>query len=246
MKISIITVTFNSESTIADCITSVNNQTYNNIEHIIIDGASKDNTVNIIKSLPNRVKKIISEPDLGVYDAFNKGIKLANGDILGFLHSDDLFFSQEILSKIQSTLVEKDTDGVYGNLVLVEQKETDKILRYWKSQTFKSKLLHRGWMPAHPTLFLKKEVYEKHGLFDLGFKISADYDLMLRIFTDADLKFVYLPEVITKMRVGGASNGSFKKFLQKIKEDYHVLLKKNSNPVLTLFLKKISKIIQYL
>lgn len=246
MKITLITATYDSEKNIADCLQSVARQTYNNIEYIVIDAGSTDGTIRYIER-SKLVNKIISEPDKGIYDALNKGIKMASGDIIGFLHSDDLLNSKNTLSNIQKVFQETDADGVFGDLLLINKKNINKTVRKWKSQNFQTKLLERGWMPAHPTLFLKKKVYEKHKLFDLSYKISADYDFMLRIFSDTALKFVYLPIVITKMRVGGASNGSFKKFIQKTIEDYQALKKNNiSSPIVALFMKKISKIIQYI
>jgi len=246
MKISIITATYNSAATISSCIASVNEQTYPDIEHIIIDGASKDNTLEIIKSMPNRISKIVSEPDDGIYDALNTGIQLASGDIIGFLHADDIFFSGSILQKIADSFDAFNTDGIYGNNYLVQSENINKIVRIWSSKPFSPKFLNYGWMPPHPALFLKESVYKKHGVFDLSFKISSDYDFILRIFKDQDLKYAYIPETITKMRVGGASNGSFKKFIQKTREDYIALKKNNiSNPFIALFSKKISKISQY-
>jgi len=245
MKISIITATYNSAATISSCIASVNEQTYPDIEHIIIDGASKDNTMEIIKSMPNRVSKIVSEPDGGIYDALNTGIQLASGDIIGFLHADDIFFSGSILQKIADSF-DAFTDGIYGNNYLVQSKNINKIVRIWSSKPFSPKFLNYGWMPPHPALFIKKSVYKKHGVFDLSFKISSDYDFILRIFKDPNLKFKYIPETITRMRVGGASNGSFKKLIHKTREDYKALKKnKIPNPLFVLFSKKIRKISQY-
>jgi glycosyltransferase len=248
MIVSIITATYNSGFTIEDCVTSVNNQKYSKIGHIIVDGASTDDTIAIVKSIPNKIIAVISESDDGIYDALNKGINSTSGDIIGFLHSDDIFSSEYIIQKVCDVFnTNSNIDGVYGDLELVDKKNSNKVIRKWKSQQFHSKLLNRGWMPAHPTLFLKKEVYLKHGLFDLSLKISADYDYMLRIFKDKGLNFIYLPEVITKMRLGGASNSSLKKLIQKSVEDYQSLKKnKIQNPFIVLALKKFSKLSQYL
>ena len=244
MKISIITATYNSYPAIIDCIKSVARQSLKP-EHILIDGGSKDMTLGTIKN-SNSVSKHISEPDKGIYDALNKGIKLATGDIIGFLHSDDLLASNDIFEKISETFEETKADVVYGDLVYVDKEDTEKVIRYWKSKSFKAGLLKRGWMPAHPTVFAKKEVYEKLGLFDLSFKIAADYDLMLRIFQDQGLKFIYLPEVITRMRIGGASNKSIKNIIKKSTEDYRAI-KKNGLPLSawTLALKNLSKLPQF-
>ncbi len=245
MNISIITATYNSHPAIKDCVGSVALQTLKP-EHVIVDGKSKDATIATIKNSPS-VSRYISEPDKGIYDALNKGLRLARGKIIGLLHSDDLLAEATTLEKIKHAFDESGADVVYGDLLYVDKQDTSKIIRYWKSQPFKASLLNRGWMPAHPTVFAKREVYAKHGQFDLSFNIAADYDLMLRIFQDKTLKFAYVPEVITRMRVGGASNKSIKNILHKSGEDYRAM-KKNSLPfpLWTLACKNLSKIPQFL
>ncbi|MBP1839099.1 glycosyltransferase family 2 protein [Formosa algae] len=247
MKVSIITATYNSEKTIQDCLNSVLSQKYNNIEYIIIDGASSDNTLNIIEDVKQTHTNVISmsEPDKGIYDALNKGINRASGDIIGFLHSDDFFASSETISHIVEAFNDENIDGVYGDLHYINSTNSEKIVRNWKSKSFSKKLLKQGWMPAHPTLFLKKSVYLNHGVFNLNFKIAADYDLMLRIFKDDSLSFKYLPEVVTKMRVGGASNRSLKNIWLKTREDYMAVKGNNLGaPVLVICSKNLSKIPQ--
>lgn len=245
MKISTITATYNSAAHIADCMASVYNQGYFKIEHIIIDGGSTDNTLEIIKANSNWVTKIISEPDRGIYDALNKGIQLATGELIGFLHSDDLFNSPDTLQHIADAFKDKSISVVYGDLVFVDQQDTKKIVRCWKSQPFKPQLLERGWMPPHPTVFMRKEVYEKHGLFNINLKCSADYDYILRVFRDTTLTFAYLPEVITKMRMGGMSTGSLKSLINKKREDYWVLKHNHMpHPLGILLAKNFSKIPQ--
>lgn len=245
MNFSIITATYNSYPAINDCIGSIAQQTLKP-EHLIIDGQSKDETRTTIKNSPS-VSQYISEPDKGIYDALNKGLRLAQGDIIGLLHSDDLLAEATTLEKINQAFEETGADVVYGDLVYVDKEDTSKVIRYWKSQAFQPALLKRGWMPAHPTVFAKREVYAKHGQFDLSFDIAADYDLMLRIFQDKTLKFAYLPAVITRMRVGGASNKSLKNIIHKSSEDYRAM-KKNSLPfpLWTLACKNLSKIPQFL
>jgi len=246
MKISIITATYNSGTSISSALQSIASQTYLNLELIIIDGASGDNTLDVVKEKYSRPVFIISEKDKGIYDALNKGIKAATGDIIGFVHSDDFLASKELLSKIAHIFQEEKVDGVYGDLQYVNKEDTSKVIRYWKSEAFKPELLKKGWMPAHPTLFLKKEVYEKHGLFNLNYNIAADYDLMLRIFSDPTLKFIYLPEVITKMRVGGASNRSLKNIKLKSQEDLKALRTNGiKNPLKVLAYKNFSKLGQF-
>lgn len=248
MKVSIITATYNSAITIEGCINSVLSQSYPNIEYIIIDGASKDETPKTVASFAEENPNILytSEPDKGIYDALNKGIKKASGDIIGFLHSDDFFENENVIQHIIETFEQKKCDGVYGDLKYVNAENQNKVIRFWKSQPFHQSLLKKGWMPAHPTLFLKKDVYQKHGNFDLNFKIAADYDFMLRILKDDTLKFTYFPQVITNMRIGGASNalGNIK---LKMKEDLKAM--RNNGiplPFYTLLRKNASKILQFI
>ena len=189
---------------------------------------------------------IISEKDSGLYDAINKGILNATGDVIGLLHSDDILYSSEIISDLIAKIYDENLDGVYGDLQYVDKKNTNKIIRLWKSCEFNPNLLGKGWMPAHPTLILKKEVYSKHGVFNKSFKIAADYDFMLRILKDKTLNFGYLPRVIIKMRVGGASNRSIKNIIKKSKEDYRAIRSNNIGGVITLILKNTSKIKQFL
>lgn len=246
MKVSIITVCYNSEATIDETINSVINQSYNNLEYIIIDGNSKDTTLSIINKYQNKIDKIISENDKGLYYALNKGIKLATGDVIGFLHSDDLFFDCYSVFDVVSYFRDNKFDGVYGDLQYVYKDDTNKVIRLWKSHEFQPKLLKMGWMPPHPTLFLKKHVYKKHGNFDTFYKISADYDFILRILKDRNLEFAYLPKIITKMRVGGASNRSLKNIIQKTREDYKAVCSNNIGGWFSIILKNFSKIKQFL
>lgn len=246
MNVTIITASFNSALSIKTCLDSVVHQNYNDIEYLIIDGKSSDATLKIIKVYQQKFPfiKLISEKDSGIYDALNKGVQLASGDIIGFVHSDDFLEFNDIIYHIVSMTKSENLDGVYGDLQYVDKSNTKKIIRSWKSCDFKPRLLKQGWMPPHPTLFLKKEVYEKHGLFDLSYRISADYDFLLRIFKDPELKFGYLPKVITKMRVGGASNKSLKNIIKKSKEDYRAIRINNIGNFLTLARKNFSKIKQ--
>jgi glycosyltransferase len=246
MQISIITATYNSAETVSDCIKSVKYQTYKNIEHIIIDGASKDNTLEIVESMAHKETRIISESDNGIYDALNKALRIANGDIVGFLHSDDLFNSNETIEEVMNIFDTKNVSGVYGDLVYVNREKPDRVIRYWKSKPFTRRSLKFGWMPAHPTLFLKKDVYVEHGDFELEYRISADYDFILRILQDSSLQFEYLPKVITKMRSGGASNRSLGNILLKSKEDLKAIRKYKVGGILTLILKNARKTLQFI
>ena len=245
LKFSIITVCYNSSKTIVDTIRSVNTQTYTNIEHIFIDGQSTDNTLELIRQNSKRNTLIISENDNGLYDAINKGIKNASGDIIGILHSDDFFHSTDVILDLVTKIQKENLDAVYGDLIYVNEININKTVRYWKSCEFNPNLIRRGWMPAHPTLFLKKEVFKTHGLYDLKFTISSDYDFMLRVLKDDTVKFGYLPRVVTNMRLGGASNKNLKNIVIKMIEDYKAIRKNKSGNMVTLILKNTSKIKQF-
>ncbi len=247
MKISIITATFNSSESLKSCIDSVVMQDYSSIEYIIIDGKSSDSTTEIVKNYQATYSyiKMVSENDSGIYDALNKGLALATGDVIGFLHSDDLFPSNTIISELATKINDNNLDGIYGDLQYVTKENTNKIIRIWKSCDFRPELLKKGWMPAHPTLIIKKQVYLKHGFFNKSYKISADYDFMLRIFKDSNLKFGYLPKVVTKMRVGGVSNRSIKNIIKKTKEDYRAVRSNNIGGCFTILQKNTSKIKQF-
>jgi len=223
-------------------------QDYGSIEYIIIDGQSTDSSIDIVNDFQTSYPyiKVVSENDDGIYDALNKGLAIATGDVIGFLHSDDLFPSSTIISELASKINNDNLDGIYGDLQYVNKENTNKIIRLWKSCEFKLELLKKGWMPAHPTLFLKKHVYYKHGEFNTSYKISADYDFMLRILKDKTLKFGYLPRVITKMRVGGASNRSFKNIIRKTKEDYNAVCSNNVGGWFSIFLKNTTKLRQFI
>ena len=247
LKVSLITATYNSVKTFEMCANSVLNQTYSNIEYIIVDGQSDDGTIELLKSMAITHENInwISEADKGIYDALNKGLSQATGDIVGFVHSDDFLSNNNIIASIVESFIATDADGVYGNLHYVAKDNTNKIVRNWVSKQYKLKLLKQGWMPPHPTLYLKKKIYDTYGGFDLNFKIAADYDFILRIFKQTHLKFYYLPKTIVKMRVGGASNRSIKNITQKTKEDYTAVRKNQIGNWLTIFLKNIIKIKQF-
>lgn len=245
MLISIITPTFNSKKVIEDCLLSFKNQNIYVAEHIIIDGGSNDDTCSIVKNYSDEIV-CVSEPDHGIYDALNKGIKLAKGDIIGILHSDDIFAYNNVLTDIVKLFKKENVDSVYSDLVYVYKNKTDKVLRYWKSGEFSYKKILNGWMPPHPTFFVKREIFEKYGNYDLNFKIAADYDLILRFLYKHKISTAYLPKVTVKMRIGGASNRSISNIIKKSKEDYKAL-KKNRIPFpfKVLFYKNFTKIIQF-
>lgn len=206
MLVSIITVCFNSEKTIRDTIESVLSQDYSEIEYIIVDGGSTDGTMMIVREYENRIHKIISEPDRGIYDAMNKGISSANGELIGILNSDDVYMGANSVSKLTNKLLKSGTDSVYADLIVVERFNLNRVLRYYDSSFFSPKKFRYGWMPAHPTFFAKKSVYECAGKFSLDYKIASDYEMLIRILWVHKFTYVYLPEPVIRMRHGGASS----------------------------------------
>ncbi|OEE68078.1 glycosyl transferase [Enterovibrio norvegicus FF-33] len=245
MKVSIITATYNSAKTITDTLRSLELQTYPDIEYIIVDGNSSDETLEIISKNCTRISKVISEPDNGIYDALNKGIRAATGDIVGFLHSDDLFAYEDAVADIVSTIKESNADAVYSDLQYVDKLDTNKVLRYWKSKEYKRESMKYGWMPPHPTFYMKKSLYEEHGLFDLSYKIAADYDSLLRYLWKGEITLCYVPTVTIKMRVGGASNRSISNIIHKTKEDIRALNNSEVPWAKAILVKNLSKIPQF-
>jgi glycosyltransferase involved in cell wall biosynthesis len=200
----------NNKQTIKDAIDSVINQSYKNIEYIIIDGASTDGTIEVIKEYKNKVTKFISEKDDGLYDAMNKGIRLATGDIVGILNSDDFYKDNFVIEKIMNIFKKESIDSMFADLIYVRAENLDKTIRYFDSSKFKPSRFAYGFMPAHPTFFVKREVYEKYGLFRTDLKISADFDILVRFLYTHKITYRYLQEVLVKMRVGGVSTGGFR------------------------------------
>ena len=215
MKISVITVCYNSARTIGRTLLSVREQTHDDIEHIIIDGASSDNTLEVVAAEGRHAVKLVSEPDGGIYDAMNKGLARATGDVIGFLNSDDVFASAEVVSKIALALADSAIDACYGDLVYVAQDDMNKVVRYWKSTEYKRGLFDRGWVPAHPTFYARRELYQRHGGFDLDMKLAADFDILLRFFEVHRIRTSYIPNVLVRMRLGGATNVSLGNVLRQ-------------------------------
>jgi len=245
VKVSIITITYNSEATLKDTIESVVNQSYGDIEYIIVDGKSTDNSLSIIQSYKDKISKVISEKDQGLYDALNKGIALATGDLIGIIHSDDFYTNKFVIEKIVKSIEENNSDAVYADLYYVDKVDTNKIFRKWKSGNYKDGQFLNGWMPPHPTFFVKRSCYEKFGSFNLSFVSAADYELMLRFIHKHKINLFYLPEFIVKMRVGGKSNVTLKNRIRANKEDRKAWIVNGLNPKFyTLYLKPLRKIIQ--
>jgi len=235
MKISIITVAYNSEKTLCDTINSVLSQTYTDIEYIIVDGLSHDRTVDIIKSYEhffNGRLKWIAEKDGGLYDAMNKGIQMATGEVVGIINSDDLLVDSDVIQKIMSAFYSHDIDCVYADLYYVSQNDTSKIIRHWISG--KQKRFSRGWHPAHPTFYVKKNVYDNCGLFNLKYKLAADFELMLRYIEKYKISMYYLPEPLVRMRLGGATSKNLQNIIKGNIECY-CAFKENLIPVSILY-----------
>ena len=205
MKISIITVVWNNKNSIKNAIDSVLNQTYKNIEYIIIDGVSTDGTIEIVRSYGDKVSKFLSEPDSGLYDAMNKGIFLATGDVVGILNSDDFYIDDQVIQRVVKEFEVKDVDSVYADLEFVKPVNLDKTVRYYDSSKFNPSKFAYGWMPAHPTFFVKRDIYKKYGVFRADLKIAADFDILARFLFTHKISYSYMQEVLVKMRLGGVS-----------------------------------------
>lgn len=245
MKISIITSCYNRETTIRDAIESVIGQSYLNIEYIVVDGASKDNSLSIINEYKDRITKIISEPDKGMYEGINKGIKVATGDIIGLMHSDDFFYSKDTVERIIREFERTDADLVYGNGLFVDFKDTDKVVRNWISGRYSKQKMHRGWLPLHPTVYIKRECFAQLGLYDESFKIAADSDFLVRYMYEGNLEISYLNEYIVRMRMGGLSTDP-EKMKRKWAEDLKLYRNHGFSPYWTLGCKILSKIPQFI
>ena len=244
MKVSIITICLNSENTISDTISSVVNQTYSNIEYIIIDGNSSDKTLGIINRFSNSINHLISENDQGMYYAMNKGINLASGELIGVLHSDDLFYDDCVVEKVVDSVVSNNSDCVYGDLIYFSNNNTK---RYWRAGSYNAWKMYLGWMPPHPTFFVKKCIYNKFGDFNVSFKTSADYELMLRLLFKYCIKASYIPETLVKMRLGGQSNKSIKNRIKANIEDSKAWAVNDLKmPFYTRYLKPLLKVNQYI
>lgn len=246
MKISIITVVYNGESTIADCIRSVLGQDFCNREYIIIDGASKDGTMQVVSGFSDQIQVVRSEPDDGIYDAMNKGIALATGDVIGILNADDVYAGPGVLSRVAEELGRTDALSCYGDLVYADALTGRKITRQWVSGPYKNGAFLWGWMPPHPTLFLKREVYERYGNFRLDMGSAADYEFMLRILHKYKISTAYIPETLVKMRAGGVSNLSLANRLKANQNDRLAWKVNDLKPYpFTLWLKPLRKVHQF-
>jgi glycosyltransferase involved in cell wall biosynthesis len=211
MKISIITPTYNSETVIKDCMDSLVNQSYKNFEHLVIDGASTDKTLQILQEYRNHLTVLMSRPDQGIYDAMNKGINLATGEIVGFLNSDDFYINNNILTRVANVFIEDPLlDGCYADLLYTDKLDTSRIVRYYKSKKFVPGAFAKGWCPPHPTFFLRRSIFERFGYFNLNYSIAADVEFMMRLLEIKNIRVRYVPELWVKMRMGGVTNRNLK------------------------------------
>lgn len=245
MKISVITAVYNRRELLGKALSSLQMQTWQDWEHVVIDGASTDGSMDVLQKQQDGRRIVRSEPDTGIYNALNKGLKLASGDVIGFLHSDDLFAHPQVLADVAEAFEDPAVDAVYGDLQYVSKLNTDRIIRTWRAGNFKPSQIKWGWMPPHPALFLRRDVYERVGGFNEGYRISADYDFILRCFSASIGKTVWLPQVLVRMRVGGASNGSARRLWRKYQEDYAAVKSNDCGGLVTIVVKNLRKSFQY-
>ncbi len=246
MKITIITVCYNRKNTIEKTMKSVFNQDYPNIEYIIVDGNSTDGTKEIIESYRNKISRYISEPDKGMYDAINKGLQLATGDVIGLMHSDDEFYDEKAISRIVNRFnYDASIEGVYGDGVYVSNDNQERMIRNRIGGAFSQQKIKSGWLPLHPTVYLKKKIIDKYGLYNLNFNIASDTEFLLRYLYKYKIKMSYINSYIVKMRMGGMST-NFKRAFEVLYEDYKIYKFHGLAPLLVVFLKKSIALKQYL
>lgn len=251
MKISIITAVFNRVDSIADAVQSVQDQSWHNLEHVVVDGASVDGTIQVLMTCLKESNRagyeaiFVSERDHGIYDALNKGLALATGEVIGFMHSDDFYADTDILDCVATAFSNPAVEAVYGDLDYVSKYNSKRIIRRWRSGVYSPLKLARGWMPPHPTLFLRRSVIERWGGFDTEYRIAADYDAILRYFAKGKIRPVYIPKVLVKMRLGGESNRSLSRIWLKTREDYRALRSNGVGGIGALIGKNVSKLGQF-
>lgn len=245
MKISVITAVRNRVATVGEALDSVHSQSWPDVEHVVIDGVSTDGTLEILETRRRELAVLVSERDSGIYDALNKGLKLATGDVIGLMHSDDIYADEHVLADIAAAFADPEIDAVYGDLDYVAHNDTSRVIRRWRSGEYSRVRLAEGWMPPHPTLYLRRHVIEHWGGFDETFRIAADYDVILRYFGKGGIRPAYVPRVLVKMRVGGESNRSLGRVMRKSREDYRALRRNDIGGFCTLVRKNFSKIGQF-
>ena len=245
MKLSIVTATYNAARTVADSLRSVAAQTHPDIEHWVIDGGSRDGTQAVVQAHAERLAGFVSEPDRGIYDALNKGVRRATGDVVGFLHADDVYAHDGVLARVAQEFDDPSVDAVYGDLTYVDKADLGRVIRYWKAGEFRRERLERGWMPPHPTFYVRRSVYERLGGFDTRYRIAADYDCVVRFLYVERIRALYIPEVLVCMRVGGASNRSLRTITRKSIEYYRIMRTYRIGGVGALLCKNVGKLGQF-
>jgi glycosyltransferase involved in cell wall biosynthesis len=245
LTISVVTAVRNARSTIEACLESLSGQTYPHRQHVVVDGLSTDGTAELIRKHSSMIDVLVSERDTGIYNALNKGIARCKGDVVGFLHADDTYAHECVLAKVAEAFRDPEIDVVYGDLLYVRKANLGRTIRHWKAGRFERGKLARGWMPPHPTMYVRREIYVSLGAFDESYRIAADYDCILRIFANPRLRATYLPEVLVKMRLGGASNSSLKNVLRKSAEDYRALRRNRVGGLVALLCKNLRKLHQF-
>jgi glycosyltransferase involved in cell wall biosynthesis len=246
VKISVVTSVYNRVGTIGETVASVRRQTHAAVEHIVQDGGSRDGTRDVLARLAAPGMQVESAPDRGIYDGINRGIARATGEVVGLMHSDDLFAADDILARVAETFATREVDGVYGDLVYVSAADPGRVIRYWTSGPYHQDRLRRGWMPPHPTLYLRREVFARWGSYDTDFRIAADYEAMLRWLVKGRIRLAYIPIVMVRMRVGGESNRSIGRILRKSAEDYRALRRHGVGGLGTLAAKNFGKLGQFI
>lgn len=245
IKISVITAVYNGRSTVTEALDSVLAQTHPDVEMVIVDGGSTDGTVELLERYRPHAASFVSERDKGIYDALNKGILMSRGEVVGFLHADDLFASDDALAQIAAAFEDPTVDAVYGDLVYVRRDEIGSVVRRWRAGACTTAALRRGWMPPHPTFYVRRSVYEKLGSFDTRYRIAADYDSIVRFLFTGAIKAAYVPQTLVRMRMGGISNRSLSTLIAKTKEDFNIVRSHRLGNALTVFQKNASKLRQF-
>ncbi|EBA12400.1 glycosyltransferase family 2 protein [Roseobacter sp. CCS2] len=245
MKISVVTAVMNGRDTLPAMLDSLRTQTYVDVEHVVQDGGSTDSTLAYLhaEGHPNMVLQ--SSPDSGIYDAINQGIRRATGDIVGLLHADDTLAAPDVLAQVADALANPEIDGVYGDLQYVARDDASRVIRNWTAGPYSAAHLKRGWMPPHPTLYLRREVFARSGLYDTSYRIAGDYEAMLRFLTSGKVRLGYIPQVMVQMKMGGVSNRSFAHMIRKSREDYRAIRRHGVGGVGTLVAKNLSKLGQF-
>jgi glycosyltransferase len=246
VKITVITVVFNRTETVGQAVESVLSQSHPDVEHIVQDGGSTDGTLEVLRRVDDPRMQIVSEPDGGIYDALNRAIARATGDVVGVMHSDDFFAHERILERVATVFGDPSVDGVYGDLDYVSADDPSRVIRHWRAGTYTRSKLRYGWMPPHPTLYLRRQAFDQWGVYDRSYRIAADYEAMLRWLVQGELKLAYIPEVMVKMRVGGESNGSVRRIVRKSQEDLRAVRAHKVGGLGTLTLKNMRKISQFI